>query len=111
MDGARNGARVTICGACRNGAGAALARAVGDLVGEAAEVRLAPCLLGCGRPLALAVEAPAKGAYVFAGVDPATAAEGLAAFVRLFAGAPGGEVRDARPCGDLRFRLIARLPP
>lgn len=104
-------ARVTICGGCRDrsgngGAGAALA----DRMAGLAEVRLADCLMACGRPLALAVDGPGKGTYLFAGVDPGTAPADLAAFVALFDAVPSGEITDARPCGALRLRLMARLP-
>lgn len=103
--------RLTICATCQGGAGRDLARRVEGLAPGLAELRLAECLLSCGRPLALAVGAPGKATYVFAGVDAATSGEDLAAFLRLFAASPDGEVADARPCGALRFRLMARLPP
>ena len=99
-------ARVTICGTCAEGAGRGLAARLEGL----AEVRLAPCLMACGRPMALAVAGPGKATYVFAGVDPGSAAGDLLAFLALFDASPDGEIADARSCGALRLRLIARLP-
>ena len=99
-------ARVTICGTCGEGAGRALAARMEGV----AEVRVVPCLMACGRPLALAVDAPGKGTYLFADVEAATASGDLAAFIALLDASPDGEIADARPAGALRLRLMARLP-
>ena len=68
------------------------------------------CLLACGAPLALAVTGEGKATYLFAGVDPEAQAGEVLAFAALYRDAPGGEVADARPCGDLRFCLRGRIP-
>lgn len=99
--------RITVCAACREGAGLGLAE---RLRGEGLEVRLAPCLLACGSPLALAVTGDGKGSYLFAGVEPEAQAGEVAAFMALYRAAPAGEVADARPCGRLRFCLLGRIP-
>lgn len=74
------------------------------------EVRLVECLNACGRPLALAVTGEGKATYLFGGVDPVAQADEVAAFAALYREAPAGEIADARACGDLRFRLMARIP-
>ncbi|TNC74815.1 DUF1636 family protein [Rubellimicrobium roseum] len=101
------GDRITVCATCREGAGRALA---GRLAEAGVAVRLVECLNACGRPLALAVTGEGKATYLFAGVEPEEQAEEVAAFARLYAEAPGGEVADARKAGRLRFCLLGRVP-
>lgn len=96
--------RLTVCATCREGAGQALAGL------EGAEVRFTECLNACGRPVALAVTGEGRATYLFAGVDPERQAAEVAAFLRLYAAAPVGEVLDAREAGDLRLCLIGRVP-
>lgn len=98
------GVRLTVCATCREGAGRALAAV------EGTELRFAECLNACGRPVALAVTGEGRATYLFAGVDPATQAAEVAAFLRLYRDAPAGDVTDAREAGDLRFCLIGRVP-
>jgi predicted metal-binding protein len=102
------GDRITVCAGCREGAGQDLAARLGEIVG--AEVRLTACLLACGKPLALAVSGDGKATYFFAGVDPEGQVEEVATFLNLYEGAPAGEIQDARPCGQLRFCLVGRIP-
>ena len=101
------GDRITVCAACREGAGRRLAE---RLEGAGIEVRLAECLLACGSPLALAVTGEGKAAYLFGDLDPEAQAGEVAAFMALYRDAPAGEVADARPCGALRFCLKGRIP-
>ena len=99
--------RITVCATCREGAGRALAD---HLASEGIEVRLVECLNACGAPLALAVTGEGKATYLFGGVDPEAQAGEVVAFAGLYREAPGGEVADARPCGNLRFCLRGRIP-
>jgi len=99
--------RITVCATCREGAGRALAD---HLASEGIAVRLVECLNACGAPLALAVTGEGKATYLFTGVDPDTQGEEVATFLRLYRDAPGGEVADARSCGQLRFCLLGRIP-
>ena len=101
--------RVTICGSCLGSDGERLAERLALALGGLAQVRLAPCLNACGRPLALAVRGPGRAAYLFGGVAADQDAEVLA-FLALWRAAPGGEVADARPCGRLRLCLLGRIP-
>jgi len=98
---------ISICGECE-GAGAALAEAVGPLP-EGVEVRLVPCMNVCDRPVTVAARAEGKAAYLFGGVEAADA-EALTTFAEMYAGAPDGVIADARPLGRLRFCLIGRIP-
>jgi len=60
-------------------------------------------------PVSLAVRAEGKAAYLFTGVDP-DAPEDVAAFAKLYAESPDGQIMDARPAGALRFCLVGRIP-
>ena len=100
------GDRITICAACREGAGRRLAE---RLAGAGLQVRLADCLSACGSPLALAVTGEGKATYLFAEVDPEAQAGEVVAFMGLYGVAPKGKVEDARACGRLRFCLRGRI--
>ena len=102
------GDRITVCAGCREGAGRSLAAKLGEVVG--AEVRLVGCLMACGKPVAMAVSGEGKSTYLFAGVEPEAQVEEVAAFLGLYAGAPSGEIADARACGRLRFCLVGCIP-
>lgn len=112
-EGKAMGDRITICGGCRPGEGEALAEGLRGRLAEAGlatEVGVVDCMIVCAKPVSVAVRAEGKAAYLFSGVDPAAQAAEIVAFARLYAEAKGGIVEDARPCGDLRFRLVGRVP-
>lgn len=106
--------RITICVGCRtaDGAapGAALAERLRVVLGARAEVRTTDCMIVCSRPVTVSFRAEGKAAYLFAGVDPEGQLDELVTFAGLYAAAADGIVTDARPCGELRFRLVGRLP-
>jgi predicted metal-binding protein len=106
--------KITICEGCRATDGPMLGVAmIGPLraaVAGIADVVTTDCMVVCGAPVSVSVRAPGKAAYLFSGVDLETQIENLATFVRLYAQAPDGIVGDVRPCGDLRFRLVGRIP-
>ena len=87
-----------------------MAAALQGLVGDLASVGTTDCMIVCGQPVTVAFRQEGKAAYLFSGVDPDTQIEELATFARLYAEAPDGVVDDVRPCGELRFRLIGRIP-
>jgi predicted metal-binding protein len=112
-EGKAMGDRITICGGCRPGEGEALAdglRAALAQAGLTTEVGVVDCMVVCAKPVSVAVRAEGKAAYLFSGVDPAAQGAEIVAFARLYAEAAGGIIADARPCGELRFRLVGRLP-
>lgn len=104
------GDTISICAGCDPDAAARMAQEVRGLLGPATDVALAGCMNVCARPVSVAFRAPGKAAWLFAGVDPATQGPEVAAFARLYAADAGGDVSDARPCGQLRFCLIGRIP-
>ena len=97
--------RVIVCGTCEGGQ--ALAEALrGAGVGG---VEMVACMNQCERPVALALRGPGKDVYLFAGVAAGDVDDAVA-LVRLYAGAPGGTIADARPAGRLRGCLVGRVP-
>ncbi len=103
---------VILCTSCTGGA--ALAGQVARMLEAEAiagfSLHRTDCMNGCARAPTLAFRAPGKVAYLFGGVSVAHL-PALAAFARLYAAAADGVIADARPLGDLRLRLIARIPP
>lgn len=95
--------RIIICTGCSGGAD--LARAVSEFV----SVETCECMNMCGKPVSVAVRSERKAAYLFSGVDPKSP-EDIAAFAKLYAEAPTGEITDARTTGSLRFCLVGRIP-
>ena len=75
------------------------------------EVRTTSCLNMCDAPLALALRAPGKVAYLFSGVRPGEDVQDTLALLKLYRDAPDGVIEDARPAGRLRFCLQGRVPP
>ncbi len=100
---AAKGDRFIVCTGCAGGV--ALARALRGRV----PVETTPCMNVCDAPVSLAVRAEGKAAYLFTGVDPDAPGD-IEAFAKLYAESPDGEITDARPAGDLRFRLVGRIP-
>ncbi|KPA23517.1 hypothetical protein shim_01250 [Shimia sp. SK013] len=84
------------------------ARADPDL--QALVVKTVSCLNVCSEPLALALRAPEKAAYLFAGIAPETDLADTLAMAKLFVQAEAGDITDARPAGRLRFCLKGRIP-
>ncbi|MGR3713234.1 MAG: DUF1636 family protein [Shimia sp.] len=68
------------------------------------------CLNVCSEPLAIALRAPDKNAYLFAGINPDTDLADTLALARLYTKAQHGIISDARPAGRLRHCLKGRIP-
>ncbi|WEF24760.1 DUF1636 family protein [Paracoccus sp. S3-43] len=100
--------RVFVCAECPGGADR-LAAVRAALDGAACTVRASGCLSGCRSGGSVAVRAPGRMAYLFGPVDGGDRG-GLRRFLDLYHAAPGGEIRDARPLGSLRFKVLARIP-
>ena len=100
------------CGAPESAAeGPGFAEALRAGAPDGIEVRTVSCLNMCDEPLALALRAPGKVAYLFAGLRPSEDLADTLALLRLYRDAPGGVIEDARPAGRLRFCLRGRVPP
>jgi predicted metal-binding protein len=106
--------RITICSGCRAAdgqpGGEAMAARLQARLGDLASVGTTDCMIVCGQPVTVSIREDGKAAYLFSGVDPEAQFDELATFARLYAEAPDGIIDDVRPCGDLRFRLIGRIP-
>ena len=95
---------------CRDCLGA-VPRALSEaLDGLPVKIRASDCLGRCDAPQSLAVEGAGLAAYLFDGLDPESDAADIAATCRAVIEADRGWIEDARPCGRLRFRLVARVP-
>ncbi|WP_127114928.1 DUF1636 family protein [Shimia sediminis] len=105
--------KLFICETCLDAAGEtpgpALAMAVRARVAADVEVVLTPCMNLCDEPVSLALRAPGKMAYLFAGVEAGDVGD-IAALAELYVNAAGGVIEDARPAGRLRFCLKGRVP-
>ena len=99
--------RFVICDGCA-GDGAGLAKGLDDL-GLGVEVAHVACLSVCADPVTVAAQGEGRATYVFSGLGPGHLGD-LAAFAESYAAAPAGWIEDARPLGDLRFRLVTRVP-
>jgi len=105
--GKRVGDRIILCAGCdADGAAGLLER----LRRRGLAVETTDCMNVCARPMTVAFRAPGKAAHLFAGVNPLTQGDEVAAFAGLYALAMDGIVADARACGQLRHCLIGRIP-
>lgn len=107
--------RLLVCSTCQRDSGSAeeecaRASAVFADAGIPAEVEIFACLGGCETPVSIAVQAGGRASYVFSGLSGDWPEGDIAAFCRLYLAAPDGWIEDARPAGELRFHLRARLP-
>lgn len=102
-------ATVTLCQSCalgRQGFATELGAAMARLPVDVATV---DCMSGCTRPSTCAFRSPGKTAYLFGDLTEQDI-ESLVAFARLYLASPDGGLADARVLGDLRFKVIARIP-
>ena len=107
--------RLLVCSTCHreNGSAAeecARAQAMLAQAGIEADVAEFACLGGCDTPRSIAVQAAGRASYVFSGLGADWPDNDIAAFCRLYLNAPNGWIEDARPAGQLRFHLRARVP-
>ncbi|SEL89006.1 Protein of unknown function [Roseivivax marinus] len=102
-------ARLHLCASCEGSDLPAL-RAALEVSGLDVALRSERCLNGCAAPVSMALQAPGRATYFFAGIDPAGDAADIVATVRLYLTAPAGWIEDARGCGRVRFCLKGRVP-
>jgi predicted metal-binding protein len=103
--------KVTLCHGCAPGQPALAARLAEALheAGVAASVATVDCMSGCARPSTAAFRASGKTAYLFCNLVDGDLA-GLVVFARAYARSPDGDFADARFLGDLRTKVLARIP-
>lgn len=107
------GDTVFVCDTCGVGAGEPCGQRIADTLRRAdlgVDVRAVSCLNMCDEPLAMALRAPGKVAYLFAGIRPDEDVGDAIALIKLYRDAPDGIIEDARPAGRLRFCLKGRIP-
>ncbi|MCB1342437.1 MAG: DUF1636 family protein [Pseudooceanicola sp.] len=107
--------RLLVCSTCLRETSTATeecarARAALNAAGIAAQVAEFACLGGCDTPVSIGIQSEGRASYVFSDLGPDWPEGDLAAFCRLYLDAPNGWIEDARPAGQLRFHLRARLP-
>jgi predicted metal-binding protein len=64
---------------------------------------------GCARSSAVSVRQEGKTAYLFGDLSQDDLAD-LVTFAQLYAQSTDGTFADARPLGELREKVIARIP-
>ena len=96
---------LSVCITCDGGAD--LADAL-DAVLEAPVSRV-ECMNVCTRPACLSLRAPGKVAYLFGDVTRADAPN-VPTLLALYDSTKDGIIEDARALGDLRMKLIGRIP-
>lgn len=105
--------KLFICETCQDAAGEKPGLALADAVRasgiDGVDVVLTPCMNMCDEPVSMALRAPDKNAYLFAGVEAADAAD-VVALAGLYTASKDGVIEDARPAGRLRFCLKGRVP-
>jgi len=65
---------------------------------------------GCARPNCLGFQGAGRATYVFHDVQVSRDVADIAEFCALYLRSDAGWIVDARPLGDLRFKLRARIP-
>ncbi len=104
-------ATVTLCQSCALGRQGFATELGAAMVMACLPVKVATvdCMSGCTRPSTCAFRSPGKTAYLFGDLTEQDI-ESLVVFARLYLASPDGGLADARVLGDLRFKVIARIP-
>ena len=102
---------VTVCTSCPAGQTGFADLLRRELAAEGIDcmIRTIDCMSGCTRPSALAFRSDGKTAYLFGDTGPDDLAD-IIAFARFYDLSDDGNLEDARPIGQLRFKAIARIP-
>ena len=74
------------------------------------KIKRVACLGACETPSALALQAEGRASYVFSDLDLQKHAADIAQTCDVYLTVPKGWIEDAHPCGQLRYRLRARIP-
>lgn len=78
---------------------------------DAIEVDAVSCLGGCVAPVNISLQGQGRATYVFDGLDVKDAQSDIVTLSQMFLALDKGWIEDARPLGDLRNHLRARVPP
>lgn len=74
------------------------------------EVDATPCLGGCVAPVNISLQGAGRGSYVFDGLDVKASEAEIVKLCQMYLELDRGWIEDARPLGELRNRLRARIP-
>lgn len=74
------------------------------------EVDATACLGGCVSPVNISLQGKGRGSYVFDGLDIKASEAEIIKLCRMYLKLDRGWIEDARPLGELRDRLRARIP-
>jgi predicted metal-binding protein len=77
---------------------------------EQIEVVATPCLGGCVDTVNIALQGEGRGTYVFDGLEIKESEAEIVKLCQMFLELKNGWIEDARPLGELRNRLRARIP-
>ncbi len=110
--------RLLVCATCERTDGqtarqdAAQLRGALKLAGlsDQIEVDAVPCLGGCVAPANISLQGVGRATYVFDGLDVKTSEGEIITLCQMFLERDKGWIEDARPLGDLRNHLRARVP-
>ena len=110
--------RLLICATCERAAGktarddCAIVRGALKLAGlrDQFEVEATPCLGGCVSPVNIALQGAGQSSYVFDGLDIKASEAEIVKLCKMYLELDLGWIEDARPLGELRNRLRARIP-
>lgn len=110
--------RLLVCATCERAEGhiarqdCAVIRGALKLAGlsDQIEVDAVPCLGGCAAPVNISLQGQGRATYVFDGLDVKTSKDDIVKLCGMFLDLDAGWIEDARPLGDLRNQLRARVP-
>lgn len=110
--------RLLVCATCERADGetarhdCAVLRGALKLAGlsDVIEVEATPCLGGCVSPVNISLQGDGRGSYVFDGLDVKEFESEIIKLCQMYLDLDKGWIEDARPLGELRNRLRARIP-
>ena len=110
--------RLLVCATCERAIGTtarhdcATLRGALKLAGlsDQIEVEATPCLGGCVLPVNISLQGEGRGSYVFDGLDIKSSEAEIIKLCEMYLTLDKGWINDARPLGELRNRLRARIP-
>jgi predicted metal-binding protein len=110
--------RLLVCATCERAAGetarhdcAVLRRALKRIgLDDQIEVEATPCLGGCVEAVNISLQGQGRGSYVFDGLDIKASEMEIIKLCQMYLELDRGWIEDARPLGELRNRLRARIP-
>ena len=110
--------RLLVCATCERDDGVTARQDCATLRGalkcagfsEQIEVEATPCLGGCVDAVNISLQGEGRGTYVFDGLDIKTSEVEIVKLCQMFLELKNGWIEDARPLGELRNRLRARIP-